>query len=53
MSQLVNTLHKHGRIDTDMLNKVLTFIKENRFDSSTMKNGGDAPSEIKKQKKVS
>ena len=50
MTQMVHTLHEHKRIDTDMMNKVLTFVAENRFDRTTNKDGGDR--QAKKQKKV-
>ena len=52
MSQMVHTLHKHGRIDKDMLDKVLKFIEENRFDKTGIKDGGDVGQPLKKQKKV-
>ena len=50
MTQMVHTLHEHKRIDTDMMNKVLTFVAENRVDRTTNKDGGDP--QAKKQKKV-
>ena len=50
MTQMVHTLHEHKRIDTDMMNKVLTFVAENRFDRTINKDGGDP--QAKKQKKV-
>ena len=52
MSQMVQVLHKHGRIDKDMLDKVLAFIEDNRFDKTITKDGGDVGQPLKRQKKV-
>ena len=52
MSQMVHTLHKHSRIEKDMLEKVLTFIEDNRFDKTITKDGGDVSQPLKRQKKV-